>query len=460
MPELPEVETVKEILKQEVLGKKIESIFVLHPKTIVGDANEFSAKLVGASIKGFSRVGKFIVFHFDNGLSMASHLRMEGKYFLREKGTKYSYHDMVIFSFTDNTYLAYNDTRRFGTLELVPTDKYLSVPPLSLVGPDPFMIDDENYLVEKYKDYKGNFKAALTDQKIVSGIGNIYADEILFAIGVHPETPTRLVSEEKIKLALKESKRILEKAVKLGGSTIKSYHPKDGMDGNFQLSIVAYDKEGEVCPRCGAHFRKIFVNGRGSTFCPHCQKNPQIPFVLGLTGKVGAGKSLVGNYLKSKGWNYISADEIVHELYKDKDFQKDVIRVIPSVKILNGAIDRVSLRNSVINNSNLKQRLEKYVWKKVEERFIKLAKKSKSKIVFEVPLLFESRLNEYCDVTLLLDCTEEVQLKNLKKRGSSIDLKKINSNFDIQNNIKKATYVVNNNSDVASLYKSIDLLSI
>ena len=456
MPELPEVETIVGILKEMVVGKTIKSIHVIHPKTIIGDMHDFGHKLLGAKITDFSRVGKYIVFHFDKPIVMASHLRMEGKYFLRNTNEKPSYHDMVTFDFNDGTYLAYNDTRRFGTLELASAENYLNESPLNQVGPDPFMLENADFLIKSYADYSGSIKAALTDQKILSGLGNIYVDEVLFEIGVHPETPAKLVSSSKISEALQASKKILSKAIEAGGSTIHSYHPKEGMSGMFQVNLQVYGKEGEKCPRCGTRIRKIFVNGRGTSYCPRCQRNAKIPYILGVTGPIGSGKSTVSKYLESKGWTYLSADEFVHEIYKEKSSQELIKNIVKNLVIKNGEIDREFLRHELIKNPSKKMKLEKLVWNLVEERFLSRIKRIKNKIVFEVPLLFESEFDDYCDETLLVLANRDKQISNLMTRNNNVSESiKINSSYS-KENIKKATYVIENNSDIANLYKQVD----
>ena len=146
MPELPEVETVKNILKEMTLGKTIKSVDVLRQQTIEGDSKEFSKSLLNETITDFGRVGKFIIFYLTNNKVMISHLRMEGKYFLKNESEKITKHDMVVFHFNDGTKLLYNDTRRFGKMLLSTEQQYMNVPPLNNVGPDPFMLENAKIL--------------------------------------------------------------------------------------------------------------------------------------------------------------------------------------------------------------------------------------------------------------------------------------------------------------------------
>lgn len=458
MPELPEVETVKNTLHELVHGKTISDVKIIREKNVENNPEEFKNALIGATITHFERVGKFIIFHFDKDIVLISHLRMEGKYFLKSKDDKIGKHDLVVFYFSDGTSLMYNDTRRFGMLKVASILNYKNEPPLSNVGPDPFMMNDASRLEKAFKNKSIAIKTALLDQSIMSGLGNIYVDEVLFATAIHPETPAKLIKRQQLEWILKESKRILAEACNAGGTTIKSYHPKEGVSGNFQYALKVYGKKDKPCPRCGHLMRKIFVNGRGTTFCPKCQKNIDLPYVLGVTGPIGSGKSEACKYLESLGFLYLSADKIVHNLYKDKKVQEGIRKIIPELMIKNDDIDREFLKNYLLDNPNKKRRLEKYVHSKVEEVIVKTIKatpKSKS-IVLEVPLLFESRIDDYCDDTLFIDISDKKQIENLIDRKEDIKKAlKLNQNFNYQENKKKATYVIKNDKDIAHLNKEL-----
>lgn len=456
MPELPEVETIKNILKEMTLHKVIKSVDVFRKQTIENDVSEFTKSLPGKSINDFSRVGKFIIFHLSDGFVMISHLRMEGKYFLKDEKEKNTKHDLVVFHFTDNTKLVYNDTRRFGRIKLAKEDEYMEIPPLSNVGPDPFMLKDSARLQKAFKNKSIAIKTALLDQSIMSGLGNIYVDEVLFGVKVHPETPAKLISKKKLDEILLESRDVLKRALEAGGSTIKSYHPKEGMSGNFQVSLKVYGKKDGTCPNCGCKLRKIFVNGRGTTYCPHCQKNPVIPEVFGVTGPIGAGKTTVSKYIEKHGYFFLDTDEIVHELYSQKEIQKELKKFIPELKIVNGTVERISLRNYLIENPNKKKRLEKFIHAKVIEIVESEIKHSKKPVVVEAPLLYQSGLDLLCDKVVFVNASRASQIEHLKARKADVENSlKLNENYDLKN-MKKATYVINNDKDVANLNKQIE----
>ena len=455
MPEFPEVHVVIEKLKLKTLGKTIKSVEVFRHQTIEGDATEFANKLTGGTITNIEQIGKFLVFHFDNKYVMISHLRMEGKYFFQEENATYGKHDLVVFHFTDNTKLIYNDTRRFGRMSVESETNYKDVPPLNNVGPDPFKMKDASLLQKAFKNKSIPIKTALLDQSIMSGLGNIYTDEVLFIAKIHPETPAKLVSRNKLEEILKASQKVLEAAMIAGGSTIHSFSA-GGIAGDFQVQLQVYGKKDSECPNCGTKFRKIFVNGRGTTYCPKCQKNPGIPVLFGITGPIGSGKSTVSKLFEKRGYKLLDCDEIVHELYKTKDMQSKLLKIIPSLRILNNDIERKWLKSYLIENPNKKKQLQKIVHKEVVEYVEKELKHSKQPVVVEATFLFETDLHLICDKTIYVDVSKDKQIENLKSRNEDVEKAlKLNANFDIKNK-EKATLVIINDKDVANLEKQVN----
>lgn len=456
MPELPEVETVKNVLKELTLNKTIKSVDVLRDQTIDGNVTIFKKSLQNQTILDFKRVGKFIIFILTNNLVLISHLRMEGKYFLKDENEKITKHDLVVFHFVDGTKLLYNDTRRFGRIKLSNIDEYMITEPLNKVGPDPFMMNDASRLEKAFKNKGIAIKTALLDQSIMSGLGNIYVDEVLFGVKIHPETPAKLISKKQLDLIWKESKEVLSRAIEAGGSTIKSYHPKEGISGNFQVSLKVYGKKDGTCPNCGSKLKKIFVNGRGTTFCPHCQKNPIIPEVIGVTGPIGTGKSTVCKLISNYGYDSLDCDEIVHELYKNPDIQKQIKKFIPDLVIKNKDVDRSWLRDYLIANPNKKKRLEKFIHGEVVKVIEHSIKVSKKPLVIEAPLLYESGLDSICDKVIYVDASKATQKVHLEKRKSNVEESlKLNKNYNVDNK-KKATYIITSDNDIAYLNKQID----
>ncbi len=273
MPELPEVETVKETLKKIVLNKKIDNVVVLYSNIVeTPKLEEFIEKIKGETIKDIRRRGKWLVFELTN-YYLLSHLRMEGKYIIRNHGEEYDKHEHVVFCFNDNTELRYKDTRKFGKMHLVKKDELESCKALSNVGMEPF---DENlnskYLLDKYKTKKLPIKTVLLDQSIIAGIGNIYADEILFLSNINPLKKSFDITEIEAENIIKYTKEVLKKAIKSGGTTIRSYESSEGVHGRFQQELLVHNKEAEPCPNCKTSIIKITVGGRGTYYCTKCQK--------------------------------------------------------------------------------------------------------------------------------------------------------------------------------------------
>lgn len=457
MPELPEVETVKNVLLNIAKGKTISYVDVIRPQTVRSDVEQFKEVLKGATIENFTRVGKYIIYHLDRDFVLVSHLRMEGKYFHRDEKVPANHNDLILFHFTDGTYLSFNDTRRFGTMELVPLDHYLEREPLNEIGPDPFMMKDGSLLYEAFKNKGVAIKPCLLDQSVMSGLGNIYVDEVLFACKIHPETPAKLISKKQFNEIWESSKDIMGRAIQKGGTTVISYHPTEGIDGEFVNELKIYGQNGGKCVRCGTPLVKKFVGGRGTTFCPYCQRNKARPYVLGVTGPIGSGKTMVCGYLKTKGFIYLSSDEIVHHLYELKSVQDGLRRFVPNLKIVDGKVDRKSLRDEIIANPRVKRYVERYIHELVIEELERQIKKHKpeEKIVCEVPLLFQSGYNLLCDETLMVEVDEKEQIYHLSNRKENIEKAlRLNAQFKLNN--QKATYTIANNGSVADLVKKLD----
>ncbi len=272
MPELPEVETVKNTLKLEILNKTIKCVEILYNLIDYPSVDDFKKQIKNQTIIDIKRRGKWLMFEL-NDYYLLSHLRMEGKYHLRKHGDKIDKHEHLIFRFNDDTELRYNDTRKFGKFHLIEKDKIYSMPPLSDLGLEPWDIElSVNYLKEKYKSKKLPIKTVLLDQSIITGIGNIYADEILFLSGINPLKKCNELGDIELSDIIKYTREVLEKAIELGGTTIKSYESSEGVHGRFQNNLLVHNREGDKCINCGTIIDKIKVNGRGTYYCEKCQK--------------------------------------------------------------------------------------------------------------------------------------------------------------------------------------------
>ena len=273
MPELPEVETVKETLKLKLIGKKIKDVKVYYDGIIAyPEVKEFSKQIKNLPIKDIKRRGKWLMFDLDN-YYLLSHLRMEGKYFFKNKEDKVDNYEHVVFIFDDNRELRYLDTRKFGRMYLYPKDVVFNEKPLNELGLEPWDVNLNNsYLKEKYKNKKLPIKTVLLDQTIIVGIGNIYADEILFLSKINALKKANSLTKKELDNIIKYTKEVLEHAIKMGGTTIRSYESSEGVHGTFQEELLVHNHADENCMYCKTKIEKTKIGGRSTYYCPKCQK--------------------------------------------------------------------------------------------------------------------------------------------------------------------------------------------
>ena len=271
MPELPEVETVKNTLKKQILNKTITDVNIYYDKIIeFPDIATFKEKIKNQKINDVKRRGKWLLFELDN-YYLLSHLRMEGKYFFRNLNDKVDKHEHISFILNENEEMRYHDTRKFGRMYLLEKEKAFEMKPLNELGKEPWDEDlNVSYLKEKLKNKQIPIKTILLDQSIIVGIGNIYVDEVLFMSKLNPLIKGKDVEEKYLQAIIDNTKIVLEKAIKLGGTTIKSYTSSEGVHGRFQNELLIHTKE--KCPECGKNITKIKIGGRGTYYCEDCQK--------------------------------------------------------------------------------------------------------------------------------------------------------------------------------------------
>jgi formamidopyrimidine-DNA glycosylase len=274
MPELPEVETIKNTLEQLILGKTIELVQVDLPRIIRHPAVEdFQQIIEGKRIEAIKRRGKFLLFQLSDNWTIISHLRMEGNYGLFKSDEPVAKHTHVIFYFTDGTQLRYRDTRQFGTMDLVNTSDVANHKSIANLGIEPLETNfTEQYLYDQITKKQKSIKAVLLDQGIIAGIGNIYADEILFRSKISPMIAANKLSIEDCSNICKNTKLVLKEAIKVGGSSVKSYVNGLGKMGMFQQQLLVYKQNGKPCAVCGSEIQKTRTAGRGTHYCPNCQK--------------------------------------------------------------------------------------------------------------------------------------------------------------------------------------------
>ena len=275
MPEIAEVETVRNTLKKRILHKKIKKVEVYYEPMIESDIDAFKKNLVGASFIDIKRRGKWLIFETEK-YYLLSHLRMEGKYFIKDKQEIKDKHEHVIFTFIDDTTLRYADTRKFGRMNLILKTEIDNTECIKKQGLEP---GDKkltaDYLLKKFAKKQLPIKTVLLDQTIISGLGNIYANEVLFAAGINPLTKACNLTKEDCERIVKRAAEIIEAAIKMGGTTIRSYTSSLGVTGKFQQNLKVHKREKEKCLVCGTAIENIKVGGRSTYFCPNCQKEKQ-----------------------------------------------------------------------------------------------------------------------------------------------------------------------------------------
>ena len=273
MPEKPEVITVARKLENKLIGKTIQSIEIYHDNMIdYPTPKEIKERIKNETIHEITTKGKWIVMTLDN-YYLLFHLRMEGKFFFRNKSDERNKHEHVIFNLDDDLQLRFADVRKFGKVMLIEKDKIYTMKPYTELGLEPW---DKNltssYLKEKYSRKTLPIKSVLLDQSIITGIGNIYADEILFLSRINPLTKACDLTDKNRKDIILNTIKVLDKAIEEGGTTIRSYTSEEGVTGLFQNNLCVHQREKEECRLCGSTIVKVKIGGRGTYYCPKCQK--------------------------------------------------------------------------------------------------------------------------------------------------------------------------------------------
>ena len=277
MPELPEVETVRRGLQRWVIGKKLKNIQALHPRVQRPDSWSPITSLEGAKVTGINRRGKFLWFELDRPQVLMAHLGMSGQFLVQPIGKADERHVRARFTLAGgmqkNRELRFIDQRTFGWLAV---DNLVDgIPTMAAhIAPDLFDPNfDQAAVVTDLRNRKSKIKSAILDQQILSGIGNIYADESLWAAKIHPERICQDLSAKKLNLLIDSAREIMARALESGGTSFDDlYINVNGESGFFEQALAAYGRTDEPCPRCGTPIRRITFGARSSHFCPRCQK--------------------------------------------------------------------------------------------------------------------------------------------------------------------------------------------
>lgn len=286
MPELPEVETVKIGLKNLIINKVVLSVESNNPKSFPNSSGDVNSFLLGAKITDVRRRGKALMIDLSSGYTLLIHLKMTGQLVFDGKKRFGAGHPndslihklpdsstRVIFDFGDNSKLYFNDQRKFGWVKLVPSDLIHEVPFIAKLGPEPLEDAFTEFIFMQRLKRRPNtsIKAALLDQTVLAGVGNIYADEALWGAKIHPSTLVKQVSKKQAELLYDEIRYILNLSIEKGGSSNRNYVNAEGKKGSFTDFARVFRRDKEACPRCGDTIIKLRVAGRGTHICPTCQ---------------------------------------------------------------------------------------------------------------------------------------------------------------------------------------------
>jgi len=293
MPELPEVETVRRGLSNLIIGKKVIATTHDTPKGFPNTVVDVDTFLIGASITAIRRRAKVLMIDLSTEYSLIVHLKMTGQLVfvspsdrfgaghpndslvnaLPDKSTR------VSIQFDDGSTLFFNDQRKFGWVKLLPTLEIPNLPFMKKVGPEPLALDftAEQFKARFTRRARTNIKAALLDQSVIAGVGNIYADEALWGAKIHPTRLVGSITDEEFALLYSELREVMNLSIEKGGSSNRNYVNAEGKRGSYMDFARVFRREGLPCPRCGTTIEKSRVAGRGTHTCPFCQVPTLMP---------------------------------------------------------------------------------------------------------------------------------------------------------------------------------------
>ena len=277
MPELPEVETIRRIVEPQIVGRTISDVRVLKEQIIAHPASEdFSRSLSGQTIAELKRRGKFLIFLFTSGDCMVLHLRMTGQLLVTPPSFPMERQTHLIATLSDGNEMRYIDIRRFGRFWFLRSDEPDTFTGIDRLGIEPFSEHLTGaYLKERLAHRAISIKMALLDQSIVCGIGNIYADEILYAACLHPEEPCNHFSTRTCNRIAVTIRDTIEWGIETDAMTPEEYLAGKGKEYRNTPDLRAYGREGKPCLRCGHTMKRVTIGGRSSCYCPHCQRKKQ-----------------------------------------------------------------------------------------------------------------------------------------------------------------------------------------
>ena len=288
MPELPEVETVKRGLLKLIVGRKIVAVKSDNPKSFPNSSNDIAAFLIDSKIIDVRRRAKVLMIDLSTNYTLVIHLKMTGQLVFVDSTSRFGAghpndslvgnlpdkSTRVIITFSDESHLFFNDQRKFGWVRLIPTAEVPNLPFMLKVGPEPLEPDftAKQFIARFKKRPRTSIKAAILDQSVIAGVGNIYADESLWGAKIHPARKVESVTDAELTELYSQVRYVMNLSIEKGGSTNRNYVNAEGKKGSYMDFARVFRREGLECPRCGTEIIKLRVAGRGTHICPSCQK--------------------------------------------------------------------------------------------------------------------------------------------------------------------------------------------
>ncbi|MBS3971348.1 MAG: DNA-formamidopyrimidine glycosylase [Clostridia bacterium] len=274
MPELPEVETIRRSLEEKINGVTIIGVDVYLEKVVKEPASIdcFKEQVIGKKIERLDRRGKYLLLHLSDGYIIVIHLRMTGRLLYAAQYEDVTKHTHLIFQVSNNYHLRFVDIRQFGTIYLLKEDELETIKGLAILGPEPLSENfTREFLNERLNKKTKKIKQVLLDQDVVAGLGNIYADEVLFESGILPDRRANTLTEDEINRLYHSIVKIVKEAICHRGTSFRDYVDGEGEKGDHQKYLKVYQRTDQPCNRCQCHIKKEKIAGRSSHFCPGCQ---------------------------------------------------------------------------------------------------------------------------------------------------------------------------------------------
>ena len=452
MPELPEVETIKRELEPHLVSKTLDKPIVLLRKCVKSDFDTYIKDIKGRTITHLTRKGKALLIHLDNDHFILFHLRMEGKlYIVKKEGLDMKHLSIFLPFHNSENGLAFYDTRKFGiSLYTHETD----MAPFKNIGPDPFEVADAKKIFDKYHASGRMMKELLLDQSIMSGIGNIYANEILFRSKISPFAKGNRLTRKEFEIVLENSRYILNEAIRNRGSTIRTYHVTADKVGQFQDFLQVYSRKGKECPICHHRIEKAFIDNRGTEYCPNCQKTG---LTIAITGKIASGKSLATSYFKKEGFITFSADDYVHELYQNEVFLSAIRKEFP--QLFTPTLNKEEITRCLTTDKIFKRKylriIYSYVRKEINHFIISNDHKNKA---LEIPVLFDAHMDDMFSIIVGVETTR--QKEHLIERGDDPKKALFNKMNSYDKHHDRISYVLHTDGKKSELHRQVkDLIA-